>query len=352
MGHYNFFFHVGIEPPAGVNNDAKVPFFNFIGPLYHQADTAVLLFWAISGFIFFWKYAEPIHNRAISGPRFFAWRFSRLYPLHVLTLFAVIVLQTVYCRMHGDHFYFALGSPSELGLQLTMASRWFNESAVNFNGPIWTVSVEVLVYALFFFVAARWRLNGNVALAASIAAYAGMATPLDGFVHYPLLCSALFFAGGYAYSVVSRLTPMASRIVFWAALATAATVFYVFLTQDGTPRPKLAFAVAAVFVFALMDKALPFNLTRLAKLGDLTFGSYLWQFPLQIVFVLIADACGFGRDVFCSPVPMAAWLGTTFLFAAVSHRLIEIPAQRAIRNTYVRVAWPAAAAVDGRPCRL
>src|ERR1700743_3406757 len=65
---------------------ASQPFFWALQPLYDAGWAAVDLFFALSGFVFFWLYGAAIASRSIGGPRFSLLRFSPLYPLRFSTL--------------------------------------------------------------------------------------------------------------------------------------------------------------------------------------------------------------------------------------------------------------------------
>jgi peptidoglycan/LPS O-acetylase OafA/YrhL len=81
--HYNHFPKIPAAVAIARNN---IPFYEWLWPLYDYGQFGVQFFWGISGYIFFWKYGEAIHARAISAKHFFWLRFSRLYPLHLATL--------------------------------------------------------------------------------------------------------------------------------------------------------------------------------------------------------------------------------------------------------------------------
>jgi peptidoglycan/LPS O-acetylase OafA/YrhL len=82
--HFQHFSFVGQAP----NNFAlmQLPFYDWLKPVYLNGGLGVQIFWGISGFIFFWKYAKVIEQKALNAKHFFVLRFSRLYPLHLLTL--------------------------------------------------------------------------------------------------------------------------------------------------------------------------------------------------------------------------------------------------------------------------
>ena len=83
----------------------ELPFYSILFPIYRNGGYAVQMFWTISGFIFFWRYAGRINDKTMKHYEYFILRFSRLYPLHIVTLVAVAALQLAYFRLHDDVFY-------------------------------------------------------------------------------------------------------------------------------------------------------------------------------------------------------------------------------------------------------
>ncbi|MFX5945263.1 hypothetical protein ABTE62_19415, partial [Acinetobacter baumannii] len=80
-----------------------------VSPLYHQlawfydyGHVAVQYFWAVSGFVFAHVYlADPTAH-----DRFWLARVARLWPLHLLTLVLVALLQATYGGIHGTDFIY------------------------------------------------------------------------------------------------------------------------------------------------------------------------------------------------------------------------------------------------------
>lgn len=109
---------------------------------------AVSVFWILSGYIFYYTYIQPIHRGQVPSWKFFLHRFSRLYPLHLLTLLLVILFQFA-LSLQTNLLTYPQNTFGKFLLHLFMASNWFT-SERTFNVPIWSVSVEVLIYAGFF----------------------------------------------------------------------------------------------------------------------------------------------------------------------------------------------------------
>ena len=145
--HYqHFLFGNGVLPTPPANQ----PFHALLAPFQAYGYAGVELFWCLSGFIFAWKYASPIHAGGVSFARFMVLRFSRLYPLHLATLLLVAAEQWFWFQRHGTYFVYSLNDLKHFLLNLGFASFWGFQDGYSFNGPSWSVSAEILVYVLFF----------------------------------------------------------------------------------------------------------------------------------------------------------------------------------------------------------
>jgi peptidoglycan/LPS O-acetylase OafA/YrhL len=136
-------FYMGASTPLIVESQ---PLFSWFAPLYRNGDLAVDFFFLLSGFIFFWLYQSKIFKGEVSARDFFILRFSRLYPLHFLTLIIVAVQQFYYWKITSTSFIYAENNVFHFILNLFLASSIKLEKGFSFNAPIWSVSVEVFVY--------------------------------------------------------------------------------------------------------------------------------------------------------------------------------------------------------------
>lgn len=210
--HYQVFFVNGVVtdhdlPAVPVE---EFPFYLIFSFFYNNGHFAVQIFWMISGFIFLWKYSKPINEGIVSAYQFFVLRFSRLYPLHFVTLIVVTLLQLTYIETHGTSFVFGNTDAFHFALQLVFASNWVNELPQTFNGPIWSVSVEVLVYVFFLIVVSFLR--PSLVLCVVVAAAAKAASHF--YPQYVLECIQYFFVGGALQAVGARLSRRYKLVAF------------------------------------------------------------------------------------------------------------------------------------------
>jgi peptidoglycan/LPS O-acetylase OafA/YrhL len=326
LWHYQQFFQLGVE---GGGSDApsevvKYPFYSVLSFFYLNGHHAVVIFWMISGFIFFWKYGESVHERKVTVYRFVVLRFSRLYPLHLATLIIVAVLQALYISSHREYFIYNHNDTAHFLLQLAFASNWLGSLPFTFNGSIWSVSVEVLAYAFFFLVVRFFRPGLVLCLVVAVVFKA-----LDHFQPQNLfVCIQYFFVGGAVVRLIEKLNRTQSRIAFWLC---AAGIVAIGATRLGSGT-VIIFAFCCLTAFALLNEALGARFERVSKLGDLTYASYLLHFPIQLAFVLVLDRFGVSRGVFFSPLALIVFIGVTFGVSWVVFHGFEMPAQKRVRG--------------------
>lgn len=332
--HYQHFAFV-VDRPVDLVRDAQ-PFYGIFKLFYEAGHHGVEIFWCVSGFIFFLKYRDLLADGVVGGRQFFVLRFSRLYPLHFVTLLLVLALQMVHFGMTNHYFVYQFNDLPHFIYQLFLASNWGFQSGDSFNGPIWSISIEVLVYVLFFF-ASRY-LGKSLLVPFGILLACGVAK----IVHYfpsLLACIAFFYAGGLAaiasqrfgraeYPWLYRAGAMAvvvAPILVWALHLYERQFFVFVFLMSYTP---LLLCVASG------DLRVPMPIQKIIETaGNMTYSSYLIHFPLQLSVLMLFMSVG-------KPVPMydatffAIYLVGTLLLSMLIYRHFEVPAQSAIRKRF------------------
>lgn len=321
--HYNHFGKiVGIAPIAR----HEQPRYELLWPLYDYGQYGVHIFWGISGYIFFWKYAALIHGGAVDAKQFFWLRFSRLYPLHLITLIFVVILQMVHRLLTGANFVGHTNRPADFIRQLFMASHWGSSHTFGFNSPIWSVSAEVAVYAAFYTILRHVAPSRALCVSVIIAC---LGLQLIGLDWMSIGCAAYFFAGGLAALVPPKSArPAAALLAGLIALAVATGTL-----GDPQKMPMIMLvAVPCLLILVCREWQALHRLQRHIQFaGNLTYSSYLLHFPLQLLVAVAATASGIHPPVTASWF-LGAYLGVTLALSAVSYRWLELPAQRCLRK--------------------
>jgi peptidoglycan/LPS O-acetylase OafA/YrhL len=323
--HYQHFAYVADTPVYLVK--AQFPFHDLLYPFYEAGGMGVWVFWCISGFIFFWKYRDAISDRSIGAWTFFVARLSRLYPLHFVTLMMVASLQPIYRHFQGGVFVYPIDM-QKFVLQLFMASDWSPHPRFSFNAPIWSVSVEVLVYVVFFltlrFVTKSPLLNVIVVLVC-----ATIGSPIG-------YCLSCFYAGGLAaigrQAVArSQFRPLVEATLWCAAVAGPVSIWMFGLQSRIDYCTFLLYTLILLFCLSGRLPLSPPWQRLLQAAGSMTYSSYLLHFPIQLLIAL-------GFTILQRPIPLtddlffAAFIAATMLAAYVSYRTFEVPAQALLRG--------------------
>jgi peptidoglycan/LPS O-acetylase OafA/YrhL len=325
--HYPIFFSSATRPS---------PLPDLLSGFYHYGLWAVHVFWMISGFIFYRNYADRIRTRVVGFADFSFWRFSRLYPLHLLTLLIVAVGQLVYGATHGNPLLYD-ASWSSFVYQLLFASNWFPWQTYSFNSPIWSVSAEILTYVAFFFVI---RFSGaGLFMSAIMCALATMGSAylkrhdMDWFFTFNVFdCAAFFFAGGIAEKLL--------RQGVFAVIAAVAAVLTWFLIASGVKvaDSKSVMIIAFGLVGAFGKLGNVSVLKPAIVLGQATYSSYLLHFPIALFIVIITDALGVDRAIFLSPVALIGFVVVVIASSFPVYRCFERPTQDWLRALFARKA--------------
>jgi peptidoglycan/LPS O-acetylase OafA/YrhL len=357
--HWRHSFYTGTTNTGFVATTQ--PFYATLYFFYEEGQKAVELFFTLSGFIFFWLYAKKVNERRIAFFPFIFLRLSRLYPLHFVTLLTVLVLQLVYYSSFSSYFVYAQNDPYHFVLQLFFASNWGFQEGFSFNGPVWSVSVEILLYVAFFLIC--WLKKDKLPVLFILTMGSYLVFYYKGYQPAQGLFS--FFVGGLTYNVFRLkfntivLGRWGNILVGIASIAWMGTVLevhthyfsqqYVRLLDQLSIHPRYFFLFergvplfVGGFLFPLTILALVILETRrgtlgkrLAFVGDISYSSYLWHFPLQLTFVLLANAWGYSRAVFESPVVLLLFFAVLIVMSGLSHRYFEMPMQRKLRRTWL-----------------
>ena len=336
--HYKHFAFV----PAGSFplDNSRQPFYTIFRLAYDHGFYGVQIFWCISGYIFFWKYSVAIAERRLSFGTFLILRFSRLYPLHVATLFLVLAMQFLYFHSHGYYFVYQFNDVKHFAAQLLLASSWGLTDGDSFNGPIWSISVEVLVYLMFFLVLRAFGYKSIVTVAILVLS---VAATLLNFSSTIIECIAFFYMGGLSASArlmferISRASrwrvPIAIALIMVLPVAVLGARFYFY--RHFTFCALLGCSGVLLAVLARNYRLAPAMRRVIEAAGNMTYSSYLMHFPIQLAIVLLFHY--FGKSIpYYSDIFFGLYMAMILSIAYFVYRFIERPAQTLIRQQFLR----------------
>lgn len=333
FAHYHFLCEIGIR--RSLTTMAFYPFYDSLPFLYFLSEWAVRIFWCISGFIFFWKYQLLIADGKVSFRDFFISRFARLYPLHLLTLCMVAIGQAVYVHLTGFHYLNDVQySVPHFVSQLFMAgNRVFTGDS--FNWPIWSVSVEVTVY-LMFFIVTRYLTKSIIFNFFIVVMFAivSLGIPRTHFMGL-FECLLFFYIGGAAsmFKKYSLQRNFPSRLA-WIGVGLIPLIFW---RAGGFSSSNTVYLFWSVWLPVLLYCASDdFEVNAWVRrtietLGNMTYSSYLIHIPVQLLMAIICFHWKIWLPLF-NPLFLMGYLCFIFVLSYFVYRYFELPLKETIKT--------------------
>jgi peptidoglycan/LPS O-acetylase OafA/YrhL len=325
--HYKHFFYPfsTLSIVHYDNIEKSLPFYYFLNFFYIYGSYGVQLFYCISGFVFSHVYLLKKNN--VNFLNFFGNRFARLYPLHLLTLAIVFILQFINLRALGsyqgliqfnDFFHFIL--------QFFFISAWGFELGHSFNAPIWSVSIEFVIYFIFFLLIRNINKYKFYFLAFLII-FLLLIKKSTHSNNLFLECAQLFFSGVLIYLLflipISRLFLSVFALVLLLLSFIGNFKIFIFC-----PSLLLLFLTIEPFVEKFFFKSL-FKI-----LGSLTYSIYLIHFPLQLLVILFFNIFLVSSDIFISKSFFFAFFSVLLAVSYFSYKYFEYPLNKLIKSKF------------------
>ncbi len=125
--------------------------FGFLAPVVNAGYISVSYFILLSGFVLAYNYSDRARRGELDVKRFWEARFTRIYPIYLLSLILSIgQLKAEY----GSHTHAMFWT----GVVLTplLLQGWIPAIATFMNTPAWTMSAEAFFYLIFPWLA-KWK---------------------------------------------------------------------------------------------------------------------------------------------------------------------------------------------------
>ena len=330
--HYQHFFFPQAETRLPVASRQIQPLYSALMPLYEYGSYAVQLFWMISVFVFCAVYA---HTKATTRD-FVVNRFARLYPLHIITLLLVAALQVMSAYRLGHWQIYANNDAYHFVLQIFFASNWGFQSGDSFNGPIWSISIEVIIYTVFWLTRGfLYRFGAAGPAIVALISFIVMKYPHTGPEHI-WECSFFFFSGAAFFLVFQQIREFGWIMLLAGGLLIATSLSISHFELIRLARLNQPSLIAGMLLCGCALEALAFGniAKRVRWIGDNTYGCYLWHVPIQIAAILGLDLIVGNRSAALHPIFLIAFIAIVMAVARLSFIYIEKPARRAIRSRF------------------
>jgi len=310
--------------------------------LVSKGYLGVETFFVLSGFILSHVYLQAAGERRFGYGGFLWARIARVYPLHVATLGAVMVLGLA-ATAAGIAIDANVLSWKTLSAHLLMIHAWGVVSDAGWNHPSWSISAEWFAYLAFpAFAAVAWRLRhrptlavagasaGLVALYVAFQAIAGFSLTQATF-HWGALRIVPCFALGCALYLLFRRAPLPRPRL------TAATFAALMLASAATGLPDAVTVLTAGGLILSLASLTNDRAGWLASrpgvyLGEISYSIYMVCVPYQLLAVNLAARVTGADDKLLHPLVWLVVVAGLPVAAAITYHLIERPARKVLKS--------------------
>ncbi|MDT0186755.1 acyltransferase [Microbacterium sp. ARD31] len=313
------------------------PFENPVVAGYPVQTLGVVIFFSISGYLI-----TASWSRTKNPVSYFAARSLRIFPALVLVvLVCMFVIGPLVTVLPMGQYFDAPNLWSYLGNiilrpQYELPGVWGDHPYPNaVNGSLWTLPAEFFCYLLvpLVFLFPKVARIPVIALLLAASVWYSMTPPMDSAViwHSRISDNALmwvFFAAG---AILRLLAERGMRFRTDVAVGLLA----VYLVIAGTlPQhtTKIAWIFLPYIVLTVGLASTPY-VRRASRYGDLSYGLYLWAFPVQ---QLVIDLWGVQR----MSVNLLVVTAITAVLALASWHLVEHPSLKLKDRIVRRFARP------------
>ncbi len=322
----------------------------FQGDLLHnfisQGSIAVSYFFVLSGLVMTFAYEPQKIDGTFSQRKFFIFRFARIAPLYYLAFIATLFFEIFLYHKPEKIFSVAL---QFFGLQ-----AWVPGYSLDVNYVSWSVSVEFFFY-LTFPILLNWmrKLSMKKLVLLSFLFWTAsqfghiFLKSIDTGAHYSLSQLNLYhpfallscFTTGISVGLIiirqKEITKIPPAFSFIAISISIVALFFILSTQNfilpWVHNGLLAPIFLLLIIGLIYDKTFVskiFSSKPLIFLGEISFGIYLLQHPVELAFRSLLDKIGPSESL----VRFAVYFSLLIFISAITYLFFEKPVRKLIRN--------------------
>ncbi len=327
--HYRHFFSPYNIFSKNVYENTKkdLPFFDLIDWLYAYGFYGVHIFYTISGFVFAYVYLS--YPKQTTFKEFSVNRVARLYPLHFATLLFVAFMQIFYISNYGESQFGFINDFYHFVLQIFFISSWGFESSHSFNFPIWSVSIEMGIYVLFF-ILLKYLQKYNLIFALILLTILTFIHKLEIYNSLFTECARLFFSGVVVFYLYQRFILRKYVLIILGLLLFLASFYGNFKTYIFCPAILIIFLNFEITIKKDSLKKI-FN-----NLGNMTYSLYLLHVPTQLIITLVINNIFDSPEIFYNHFFFIFYFLLLFILASITFSLYEKPLNNYVRKTLLK----------------
>jgi peptidoglycan/LPS O-acetylase OafA/YrhL len=327
----------------------QMPLYRIVKWPFINGWILVELFFIISGLIFTCFYGKKISQSQVTAEGFFIARFSRLYPVHLFTLLIVAMFQMARVLCGLKQFAYNANDIHQFILNVFMLQRVGLDYGESFNAVSWTLSVEAIMYLIFFIVRKRVKTQKQFIFYCTLLIFLGFSCckistdfPLfnayigRGLVAFYWGCILFYILDIASVSSHKGILILICTVLLLGISISGSAFGYDFFGRGGYVSTAYTFILFPCMIYLVINiKFLRFIFASkpLSFLGKISFAIYMCHIPVQLIIDTTNRLLNFELNY----ASKSFWVGysvSVILVATIVHKFIEVPAREYIRKQY------------------
>ena len=308
-------------------------YLNFFAHNSILGSYGVWFFWVISGFVF----ANIYFIRKVNFQDFFIKRFARLYPLHIFSLFIVLILQLILYYQFNKFENF--NNPSyQINLNHFILNLLFINDGNSYNGVLWSVSIEIPVYFFFFYFSQKIKSTNTITLFFQIffiIIFFKILLHTNLLYYHFKACIFYFFIGVFVYFLYIKILFRYNLLTLINSIIFIILSFILFFLEDKFKfsyikdliPTTILFFISVMFCAISAEKYFGAAIKKISILGHSSYGLYLLHIPLQLVFIIFLKNDLISESLFKQGEFFLTFFVLNIVISSIIYLIFEKPIQ-------------------------
>ena len=300
----------------------------------------VYLYWTIIGYIFILFYHS---KKKIILKNYFINIFARYYPLHILTLIIVFVIQYLNLKLYGKTEFGYANDFYHFILHIFFASDWGLHINQSFNAPIWFMSVLIPIF-IYFFLTFKILIKHRIFFSISTMIFFYYIYPLIFSYHKSIFniqaCFFYFYLGISIFFICEFKKKNKKKFQILSIFGILISIFALnynksFLSEYVNLIPSTVLLFSSLIILC-QNYHIKFNKIpkKINTFIDTSYSIYLWHFPLQLFFIIMFNYLKIDLSVFRNFTFFLIFLTVLFSISVISSKKFEKPCKKLLENYF------------------
>jgi len=332
----------------GILSQSSISQFNVAAKYFFNGYIGVTFFYILSGFIINYSFSKHMEEGKFSNKDFIVYRLARLFPVHIISLICVLFI-------FGYTKNFEAINKESLIYNALLVQSFIpiSDYYFSFNPVSWSISCEMFFY-LSFCLLVKFKsryLTSTLLVIVIVNLFFLLNPPVNISSHWLFYINPFFRIGDFIIGVLISRVFLAKKVNIKPAICSAMEIgslfflaFTVYVATNYVSYMNIKYDLLYIPCMAMIVIAFAFDGGVISKflsnrylilLGEASFSFYMfhWIIISKLMEIMQPNK----NDVRDVIFYIVCCLGISIFFSIISFKLIEMPANKIIRNAWAKM---------------